>query len=124
MDVEDALEIVAGDWDLLRELIGLFLQSHPDQQAELRQATAAGDAKAAARAAHTLKSSLGILGAKPIARLAQRIEIALTQGDLSGASPLIDRLQLAIAAIEPAMASLRSATATPTSDATPTNDSN
>jgi len=112
IDVEAALALVGGDADLLRELVGLFLESYPQQQDELVRAAEAGDTKTAARAAHTLKSSLSTLGAKPIARLAQRIEIALTQGDLSSATPLVERLRDALAALEPAMKSLRVSTPT------------
>ena len=78
--------------DLLGNLAALFRQSGAEQLTELRQAFAKLDADAARRAAHTLKSSAGNIGAKEIAGLAQAIEEAARTFELESARPHLDRL--------------------------------
>jgi signal transduction histidine kinase/CheY-like chemotaxis protein/HPt (histidine-containing phosphotransfer) domain-containing protein len=75
--------------DLLGSLAGLFRQSGSQQLAELRQAFETLDQPAAKRAAHSLKSSAGNIGATELADLARAIEEGL---ELEGSRPHLDRL--------------------------------
>jgi signal transduction histidine kinase/CheY-like chemotaxis protein/HPt (histidine-containing phosphotransfer) domain-containing protein len=77
--------------DLLASLAGLFRQSGSQQLAELRQAFETLDQPAAKRAAHTLKSSAGNIGATELADLARAIE----EGpELEGSRPHLERLSV------------------------------
>ena len=75
--------------DLLASLAGLFRQSGSQQLEELRQAFEALDPLAAKRAAHTLKSSAGNIGATELADLARAIE---EDGDIEKSRPHLERL--------------------------------
>lgn len=79
--------------DLLGSLAALFRESSSQQLAELRLAFEAQDPQAAQRAAHTLKSSAGNIGAKEIAELARQIEEAGRQQAIEAARPRFDRLE-------------------------------
>jgi CheY-like chemotaxis protein len=54
-----ALEQVDGDEELLDDMIRIFIDRTPEQLEEVRAAVGRGDSPAAARAAHTLKGSVG-----------------------------------------------------------------
>ena len=59
---------VGGSEDILRELVELFRVECPKQMAEIREQKAAGDLPGLARAAHTLKGSVGIFAAQAALR--------------------------------------------------------
>ncbi len=78
--------------DLLASLATLFRQSGAEQLVELRQAFEKLDPEAARKAAHTLKSSAGNVGATEIADLARSIEEAGRAQEIAGVRPHFDRL--------------------------------
>jgi HPt (histidine-containing phosphotransfer) domain-containing protein len=57
-----ALGRVEGEAELLRELIGLFLDDSAKLLSEVRGSVVCGDEKALERAAHKLKGPLGTFG--------------------------------------------------------------
>jgi two-component system, sensor histidine kinase and response regulator len=65
------LELFGEDEDLLRELVGLFLEDSPPLLNDLRAGVAGHDAAMVERAAHTLKGSVGNFAAKRLAELAR-----------------------------------------------------
>lgn len=73
-DKEVALDMLGGDTALLRELWQVFLNETPTTLAQLDEALKAGDTNATLRAAHTLKSSLGAVGALETMATAQKLE--------------------------------------------------
>jgi two-component system sensor histidine kinase/response regulator len=85
IDRSEALERVGGDVELLRELIEVFLQDCPRMMEEASEAMQAGDVAKLKRAAHSLKGSVGILGARAAFEAALRLETLTRQGDLSQA---------------------------------------
>ena len=62
-DRDAALERMDGDVELLKELVGLFLDECPQRMAEIREALTRRDATKLRQAAHTLKGSVGNFGA-------------------------------------------------------------
>lgn len=72
--LDQLLSDLGGDADGLRELVGLFLAGAPKLVADARDACARGDAQAYRRAAHTLKSSAGTVGARELQRMAREAE--------------------------------------------------
>jgi HPt (histidine-containing phosphotransfer) domain-containing protein len=103
-DAAAALERVEGDTELLAELVRLFLDEFPAQRAAIRQAIDAGDARALVAAAHTLKGSVGVLGARAAAEAAWALERVGREGDLTGVEAAWDTLERATRALEDALA--------------------
>jgi HPt (histidine-containing phosphotransfer) domain-containing protein len=103
-DWEAALERVAGDRDLLSELVRLFLRECPGWLAELRRALAAGDAVVVKRVAHNLKSCLGNFGARAAFERALRVETIGRDGNLAGADEACRALEQSLERLRPALA--------------------
>lgn len=83
--VLDELNVMLGGEDapaFLRELVTEFFRDALGLIDEMRQATAAGDASAFGRAAHTLKSSSAMFGATAFAAVCQEAE-TLSAGNLT-----------------------------------------
>jgi signal transduction histidine kinase/CheY-like chemotaxis protein len=81
-----ALASVAGDRELLRQLIRVALDDCPRLVTTLRAAALAADGNALRRAAHTLKGAMLIFGADALREAAQRLEIMGRQNDLAQAA--------------------------------------
>lgn len=87
------LRRVGGDEDLARELVELFLKDSAKLLAEIRQAVLVCDAPALMHAAHTMKSSAGFFPESETAAMAQSLEAMGSGNDLSGALPVLDKLE-------------------------------
>ena len=105
-DEADLLERVEGDTELLREIVGLFLEDSPRLMAEVQAAVAAQDAQALRRAAHTLKGAASNFGAAAVVAAAFELESMGRTGDVAAAAPVCDRLAAALVALEAALARL------------------
>ena len=79
-------------WDVVREIIDVFLQDVPKMLAELRGAADASDARTVDRSAHTLKSSSASLGGLAMARLCADLEARAHGGSLDGAVESVERI--------------------------------
>ncbi len=82
--------------DFVAKVEGLYAANAPARLQDLRDALAAGDPEASARAAHALKSMSLSLGAAAVARAASSAENAARGGDIAGIdlvglSSLLDR---------------------------------
>jgi HPt (histidine-containing phosphotransfer) domain-containing protein len=77
--------------EAVRELVEMFLHDAAAQMATLHGAVEQGDAKAARRTAHTLKSSGATFGARPFAELCRELEALAREGRLDAAAALLDR---------------------------------
>jgi CheY-like chemotaxis protein len=84
-DWSTALEHVGGDYELLQDLIRLFLVEWPKWRAELEQALAGQDAVVVRRLAHTVKGALEQFAAYGTLTIAERLEALGQVGDLHGA---------------------------------------
>lgn len=69
----------------LKEVISVYLESSGRQMEEIRRAAAAADAGALFRAAHSLKSPSGHLGAMGLMEICREVEGLARGGDLAGA---------------------------------------
>jgi len=103
-DVAAALEHMAGDMDLLKEVAGVFLTDHPHQIEQIDAALAAGDAEAAMHAAHSLKGSVGSFAAAGAFDAANAVETAARHGDLAAGRAEFETLGAEIACLKAAMA--------------------
>jgi len=100
---DEALERVGGDGDLLREVAKLFLDTAPQQLADLQSALTRGDSARLQCAAHALKGAISIFGARAAFEAALRLENLARFGDLAQAEPAWAALQEAIARLKPAL---------------------
>jgi two-component system sensor histidine kinase/response regulator len=93
------LELFGEDEDLLRELVGLFLEDSPALLNDLRAGVAGQDAVKVERAAHSLKGSVGNFGATRLAELARRLEAMGRARDLDSAPDALTALEQELARI-------------------------
>jgi two-component system, NarL family, sensor histidine kinase BarA len=75
----------AGRAEFVDRVHGLYRDNAPQSVAKLGEAVAKGDAEAAARAAHALKSMSYNIGARVVARMAGDMELSAREGQLPAA---------------------------------------
>ena len=96
VDEDKLLERCQGDRQLLREIIGLFESESDELLGQVALAIERSDASAVAKAAHTLKGSIGIFtGAEPYAAV-KKLEHDALQNDLSAVEPDFARLKMQV----------------------------
>ncbi len=110
-----ALERLDGDELLLVELISVFFEEYPKLAARLRQSLSQKDFAGLREVAHSLKGSLGYLGAVEGEALALAREHASLSGDSARAGELVAQLMAYIEAFRQLMVSASGAP----NDATP-----
>lgn len=94
VDLDVALEAAGGDWELLREGVGLFMEhDYPRHMEALAQGFAQRDARAVKAAAHGMKGALASFGGRPARDVAQRIEMMGREGKLDGAQSVLAELE-------------------------------
>jgi len=87
-DVIDEATLLAGidaNRRILSEIVRLFLADYPQRLAEIKQAIGRGDGVAVARAAHTLKGSVGNFAAEKAVAAAQSVEDVGKSGNFTSA---------------------------------------
>lgn len=103
-DPQVALNAVNGDADLLREIIGLFLEDSPKLIDELREAAQSADAPRIRRVAHTLKNSVGYFGIARAHELALALEVMGREEQLDEAAAACQRLAEELDRVAPVLA--------------------
>jgi HPt (histidine-containing phosphotransfer) domain-containing protein len=86
---------LAGEPDLIVELIDLYLADTPHRLAAMRAAVAVADELTLKRAAHSLKGSSASLGARQVATLCARLE-SIAGSDAAQVSLLLTSLEQAL----------------------------
>ena len=89
--------------DLVQRVLNLFLSEAPKLMGVLRQGLQNGDADAAKRGAHTLKSNAASVGAMRFSELCRSAEQAVAGGDLTRAAALSRDIDKAWPAVEGAI---------------------
>jgi HPt (histidine-containing phosphotransfer) domain-containing protein len=100
------LRRLGGD-KLIAELIDLFFKTTPQRLEAIRAAVEGGDPAAAARAAHSLTSSAGNLGAVALQQLAAALEERAAAGAADALPDLVRRLEEAWGLARDALAARR-----------------
>jgi len=90
----DRLRKLGGN-ELIARMIELFFSYAEPKVAVARESLAAGRLEEAGRAAHSLKSSAGNLGAHELQDVAGRIELAAMNNDAAAAGALLPNLESA-----------------------------
>jgi len=96
IDYATAMSAVGDDPELLAELASLFLESAPEYLAQIRAAVAGGNGRALESAAHSLKGSVGNLGAQSAFEAAFLLERCGRNGDFSEAARALPQLEAAM----------------------------
>ena len=107
MDEALALSRVGGDFELLREVVGLFLDDYPRTLEKIRSAVAANDASGVEHNAHSLKGSVSTFGAKDVFESALALEKQGRSGNLSCAQDGLRKLENALQALRPDLEALQ-----------------
>lgn len=81
VDIAAALASVDGEEKIYRDVAKLFLKIAPGQLSELKKLARGDDPARAARAAHTMKSSVGSVGAFGLMKAAMAMEQVAERGD-------------------------------------------
>jgi HPt (histidine-containing phosphotransfer) domain-containing protein len=84
VDSKALLEYLADDTQLLQEVIGLFLADCPSMLAAIQTAVTARVPIDVMKAAHALKGSVGVFGAKDAVAAAQKLESMGRDGNIEG----------------------------------------
>lgn len=107
-EVIESLKLLGGEDDpaLFRDLVEIFIKETPPLIAKLEQALASGDAHALERAAHSLKSSSGNLGALGLSSIFRDVEMAGRAQEIERARPLVDRSRGEYVEVEHALKAL------------------
>jgi PAS domain S-box-containing protein len=106
LDKKAILAAFEGDEDLIREVIGLFLQECPQQMAAIRSAVEDRDAQKIFRAAHSLKGSLSNFAAAGAFQSAQYLEKLGREGDVSKVASAFEVLEERVGMLYQAMTEL------------------
>ncbi len=93
IDTETLIENSMGNMELVREVVGIFLEGYPEWLSALRHAIAIGDSEAANETAHKLKGSLGGIQAGAAWHMALQLERMGREGDLTDARAVMDELE-------------------------------
>jgi PAS domain S-box-containing protein len=101
-----ALARVEGDEELLREIVGLFLEECPHLLEEVRAAVDCGDMARLKRAAHTLKGSVGNFGTTDAYTAARRLEGLAQENNLAALDDAYSALQVALQQLQEALVEL------------------
>jgi CheY-like chemotaxis protein len=101
-----SLRDLGGD-EFLSEVIDAFLADAPALIATLRRSLEEQSSEELRRAAHTLKSNGATLGAAEFAELCRTLEQRAKDGELAGASELVDRIEQEYRPLEEALSALR-----------------
>jgi CheY-like chemotaxis protein/HPt (histidine-containing phosphotransfer) domain-containing protein len=102
-DNTKALERLGGDEQLLRDVIGIFLEDIPKHMTSLRQAAAQGNAEVLAKTAHSLKGELGYLGISELSQKAHELEEMGRKRDLEHAAEAFAVFETEISAVTASM---------------------
>ncbi len=107
VDMAYGLGLVRGNVVTYRKLLGMFVKSHGDASARIRQLRTSGDAEGVRRIAHGLKGAAGALGATELAQAATALDAALRSGQVDVDAPtarLLSELDRVIGGLQRAIA--------------------
>ncbi|HOE11331.1 MAG TPA: Hpt domain-containing protein [bacterium] len=90
---------IGGD-DLLTKMIALFIQNVEKRLQEALEGKAAGDSEMIGRAAHSIRSSSGNVGAMRLQRVAYEIERLAMEGNINRAWERFAELEKVFAAVK------------------------
>jgi len=94
---------IGGDRELLRELVGIFLEDCPGWLEHIRTGVRQADARHLKLYAHLLSGTASNFGAHDVTAAARRLELLGQSGQLEGAPEALTDLAVAIDRLVPAL---------------------
>ncbi|MBF0550936.1 MAG: Hpt domain-containing protein [Deltaproteobacteria bacterium] len=95
VDVPHGLARLAGDQNLLRQLLISFSQDYGRYRFEIKNALAAGDWDEAGKSCHALKGIAAMISAKDLSAAAAALNDGIRQGNRDNLDPMVARFDLA-----------------------------
>ena len=89
---------------LVQRLVRVFEEDVPTRFAAARAGLAAGDLRAVERAAHSMRSSAGNVGAFALMELAAEAEAAAERGQADRLAPLLEAMDVSLTAVRARLA--------------------
>ena len=93
VDLDVARQLFEGDEATLRFVAAVFVDEARGQLEGVRRALDAGEPRKLADAAHRLKGSVALFGARRATELAERLQRAGSKDGLEGAAGLVEELE-------------------------------
>ncbi|MBE0566636.1 MAG: Hpt domain-containing protein [Krumholzibacteria bacterium] len=93
LDLRAAMGQMDGDAELLQEIVGIFIETGPEQLDAIAGALAAGDAAQVSLVAHGMKGGASNLCAGRFVASARELELSAKRGSLAGAAGLLARMR-------------------------------
>ena len=106
-DPAKALSRLGGDTELLKELIGVFLEDLPTQMQAIEAAISGADADGLRRAAHSLKGAVGNFAAETTRQEALALEQLGSDGRLDEVGAVFERLDTSMSLLVRALSQLK-----------------
>ncbi len=103
LNLDVMMDNVGGDQQLMADVVSMMLEETPRLMSQIDAAVAQLDANAMQRAAHSLKGSVAIFGARDAITAAERLESAGRAGKLEDVNQLHAELQSRIASLMAAL---------------------
>jgi CheY-like chemotaxis protein/nitrogen-specific signal transduction histidine kinase len=90
IDLRDGLGALNNDWELYKKVLNHFYSRHQDIEEVIRSELASNDADTVRRLVHTVKGVAGTVGAKGLADISSRLELAIKNEDGETIPGLVD----------------------------------
>jgi HPt (histidine-containing phosphotransfer) domain-containing protein len=103
LDLPSLLDRVAGDTELLRDVVDLFLTTLDTQLEEIQRAVQACDARKLERAAHAIKGAAANLSALHASEAAKRVELLARDARIETFAAAFDSLREALDRTRPVL---------------------
>jgi two-component system sensor histidine kinase/response regulator len=100
------LENMENDAGFLKTVIGVFLADYPVMMAEIHAGAAAGDPVRVMNAAHALRGSVSLFGAKNATAAAQVLELIGRKENLEGVNEAVSVLEAELALVSSALSEI------------------
>jgi HPt (histidine-containing phosphotransfer) domain-containing protein len=107
LNLQEALDRVDGDFELLKELIDIFLAESPTMMKGIEAAILAGDPTALQHAAHTLKGSVANFAAPRAVAASLALEQMGRHQDMENTTASFASLQQELERLTPVLLSLK-----------------
>lgn len=102
-NMEELLERTDGDKTLLKEMVGLFLETSPELLDSIDKAIRKGETEELRQSAHVLKSAAGSIGANRVFRAAYDLEQAGRENKVESAIKKFEEIKLRLEELEPVL---------------------
>ena len=96
LDLEGAMELLGGEWDLFWTIADLFRDGWPDVQARFESAFTSSDPEELRQVAHFLKGSAGNVGAARAHALSADLEQRAKRGEMDGSREQYEAIHAAV----------------------------